>query len=89
MRYLHERFHAYEGARIEVMLSRPGANVMLMTDAQLTRYERGENFEFYGGNYSNQTVAELVAPRTGMWNLVIDLGGAPGTVSATYSVFPP
>lgn len=87
MRFLHERFHATAGSVVEVTLSRRGANVMIMTDANFRHYERGEDFSYYGENFEG-TLATLAIPNAGYWNLVVDLGGAPGTITATFSVIP-
>jgi len=85
MNFLHSRLQLRANALVEVSLSRPGANVMIMSDFNYDRYSRGQPFEYYGDNF-NTTQVRLVAPTTGFWNLVVDLGGAPGTISATYSV---
>jgi hypothetical protein len=69
---------------VEVTLTR-AANVMLMDRANYGHYTSGRDFTYYGGHFT-ETPAVLAAPRAGRWQLVIDLGGAPGTVSAGYRV---
>jgi D-alanyl-D-alanine dipeptidase len=87
MNYLHARFNAERGATVDVTLSRRGANVMLMTDEQYDHYSRGDAFDYYGENF--QTVrARVEIPSSGNWNLVVDMGGAPGSVTASYAVVP-
>jgi hypothetical protein len=88
MRFNHVRLHLARGARVEVTLSRRGANVRLMTDLDFNRYQNGAEYSYYGENVDG-TLYNLFAPEAGWWNLVVDLGGAPGSVNASYSIFPP
>lgn len=78
---------ASAGQAVDVTLSRGGANVMLMTDANYEQYSRGFPFEYHGGNVPG--VHTLIpVPFPGKWNVVVDMGGAPGTVAASYAVVP-
>lgn len=80
------------GSTIEVALSRPAMNVMLLDELNFQHYQRGLPFVFHsGGNVLNAVVAELLVPplATPQWHVIVDTGGAPGPVAATYRVLPP
>ena len=72
------------GNVVEVTLDKQ-ANVRLMDDINFTKYKKGMQHQYYGG-YTTKSPARLTAPRSGHWNLVIDLGGYPGTVNASVRV---
>lgn len=88
MRFLHDRVRLEAGATLVVDLSRAGANVMLLDDRNFELYRRGLQFSYWG-EYAQGTTASIVAPGRGEWNLVVDLGGAPGVVTAQYHVTAP
>lgn len=73
------------GDAIEVILS-GHANVLVMDDGNFLNYQSGRHFVYYGGYYTHSPVV-IVPPSTGHWNVVIDLGGAPGHVNATVRVY--
>jgi hypothetical protein len=86
--FLHAEISLPRGTTdVSVELSRPGANVMLLDDSNFREYERGRQFSYYGG-YFNASHALVQAPRSGRWHLVVDLGGAPGSISANYEIMP-
>jgi Domain of unknown function (DUF1883) len=58
------------------------ANVMLMDDLDFSAYRRGDSFNCYGG-LAERTPIRLVAPSSGHWNVVIDLGGYAGRIRAS------
>ena len=70
---------------IEVTLNGP-SNVMLMDPENYQNYSRGQFFQYYGG-YAETSPAELRAPRPGRWHVVVDLGGRPGHLRASFLVF--
>jgi len=80
MDHLHQEFDAGPSDVIEVTLDH-AANVLLMDETNYRRYQRGDDYRYYGG-YAEQSPARLVPPRDGRWHLVIDLGGYPGSVRA-------
>lgn len=61
------------------------ANVMLLTDANFSRYERGDAYEYYGGG-ARKSPAIIYPPRAGTYWLVIDLGGFTGTLNYSVSI---
>ena len=81
MNYLHYDFHLQSGDAVEVTLDRQ-ANVRLLDDVNYSRYQRGEQHQYYGGLAAKSPVA-LSPPHAGHWHLVIDLGGNAGTVKAS------
>ncbi len=82
MNFTHYEFRANADNRVEVVLRGSAANVMLLDDINFNNYKAGRQFRYYGGHYTMSPVL-IVVPSTGHWNLVIDLGGAPGQVNAS------
>lgn len=85
MNYLHAPFVAVDGNVVEVTLHGTAANVMLLDDNAFANYRAGRAFQYTGG-HSTRSPVTIAVPSAGRWNLVIDLGGRPGTVSATYQL---
>ncbi len=85
--YLHADMRLGSGDVVEVNLSGNAANVMLMDSANFANYRARRQYSYHGGHFTRSPV-HVKAPRTGQWILVIDLGGAPGRVTATYRVLP-
>jgi hypothetical protein len=85
MNYLQAELDAAEGNVVEVTLSGSAANVMLMDRPNFVRYRAGQGYSYFGGHFDHSP-ARVVVPRTGRWHLIVDLGGAPGTVSANYRI---
>lgn len=81
MKFLHYEFQLSAGDVVEVTLDRQ-ANVQLMDDTNFSSYQRGQRFQYYGG-LAKQSPIRLNPPHSGHWNLVIDLGGYPGSVNAS------
>lgn len=71
--FLHYNLNLTSGNVVEVTLDKQ-ANVRLMDDINFTKYKKGMQHQYYGG-YTTKSPARLTAPRSGHWNLVIDLGG--------------
>jgi hypothetical protein len=49
-------------------------NVRLLDDLNFNKFRNGQQHRYYGGFYRMFPV-RLVVPKTGHWNIVIDLGG--------------
>ena len=81
MNYLHYNMQLHSGDAVEVTLDKQ-ANVRLLDDSNFSKYRRGEKHKYYGGLATKKPV-RLLPPRAGHWNLVVDLGGYPGTVKAS------
>jgi len=81
MNFLHYDLQLQSGEVVEVTLDKQ-ANVLLMDDSNFSNYKRGQRFQYYGG-LAKQSPFRIAAPRPGHWNLVVDLGGYPGSVNAS------
>ncbi len=86
MKLLHTVVPAGPQNIVEVFLSRPGANVVLLDDFNWWRYERGQGYQYPAGGFFNATTVRLRPPVFANWHLVVDLGGQPGDITATYRV---
>jgi hypothetical protein len=84
MNYLHYDLNLSPNDIVEVSLDKQ-ANVRLLDDFNFSKYRSGQQHTYYGGLATVNPV-RLSAPHTGHWNLVIDLGGYPGTVRASVRV---
>ncbi len=73
------------GDVVEVTLFGHAANVLVMDDGNFINYQAGRQFKYFGGHYT-QTPVVIAPPYAGHWNVVIDLGGAPGHVNASVRV---
>lgn len=78
MDFVHYDFYAGPEDVVEVSLDRQ-ANVRLLDDWNFASYRREEHYTFYGGR-ALQSPLRLLPPRSGHWNLVIDLGGHGGPI---------
>jgi hypothetical protein len=67
------------GEVIEVTLSGNAANVFLVDSSNFSSYKAGHRYTYFGGNAKKSPV-RLQIPRSGLWYLVIDLGGYGGSV---------
>jgi len=85
MRFLHYQVQAGPHAQIEVNLEGNAANVLLLDNMNFENYRRGIRYNYYGG-HARHSVAILNPPYAGSWHVVVDLGGAPGTVKASVRV---
>ncbi len=81
MNYLHYDLNLLPDESVEVTLDKQ-ANVRLLDDSNYSRYQRGEQHQYYGGLAARSPVC-LAPPHAGRWHLVIDLGGHAGTVNAS------
>jgi len=81
--FLHSESHLDRGDVAVVTLDSQ-ANVMLMDDSNFSAYRSGSLFRYSGG-LAKRSPVRLVAPQSGHWNVVIDLGGYSGTVRAGVS----
>jgi hypothetical protein len=72
MDFLHKREYLNAGDIVVVDCSHQ-CNVTLTTDANFRKYQNGQAFEYYGGAYKRFPV-RIEVPRTGNWNISLDLG---------------
>ena len=81
MKFLHYQVNTGLGDRIRVALIGNAANVLVMDDANFQHFRQGLQHNYYGGYYT-RTPAIIKPPKPGHWNVVVDLGGLPGSVKA-------
>jgi hypothetical protein len=73
------------GAVVEVVLRGVASDVFIVDDANLSRLERGDQYTYYGGHYT-QSPVRLRVPSSGAWTAVVAPIG--GSVQASVRVFP-
>ena len=76
--HLHKRLFLKDGDVVEVD-SDTQANVLLMDDSDYSSYQSGRSYHYYGGFFTHFP-ARLAPPRSGYWNVVLNLGGGRATV---------
>lgn len=59
-------------------------SIMLMDDENLKAFVDGNKFHYYGGYYK-MLPAQISAPSSGHWNVVLHLGGVPTAITFTFS----
>lgn len=85
--FLHKRVHVGPDECVLVQIS-IAANVMLLSDANFAKYRSGRGgYEYYGGHYRS-TPVHIRPPRSGDWNVVIDLGGRAGRIRTSVQIVP-
>ena len=79
MDFLHRRELLNQGDVVLVNCSHQ-CNVILLDDDNFSKYRSGQRFKYFGG-FQKILPAKIIAPKQGYWTVVLDLGGASGTVS--------
>jgi hypothetical protein len=82
--YLHQQLDLSADDVVEVTLDHP-ANVMLLSPSDFDAYRNGREFRYEGG-YARSSPIRIAAPHAGIWHLVVDLGGGPGSVRAGVAI---
>ncbi|MDO9381403.1 MAG: DUF1883 domain-containing protein [Hyphomicrobiaceae bacterium] len=80
--FMHARDKLKAGDMAEVACSHQ-CTIMLMDDENLAQFIDGHKFHYYGGFYK-KLPAQIPAPTTGDWNVVVHTGGSPAPFA--YSV---
>jgi hypothetical protein len=78
--FLHQEFDLQAGDIVEVTLDSP-ANVMLLDPANFSNYKQDLSYRYHGG-HAEESPVRLSPPRSGVWHVVVNLGGYPGRVRA-------
>lgn len=86
-RYVHARRYLLEEHVISVECSRP-CRIFLMSDLNHTRYHLGRDFKALGGSFT-RFPAHIQVPRSGVWNILIDLAGSRGELSYSITYMKP
>jgi hypothetical protein len=84
MNHLYTLVYVGEGNSVRVTLD-AAANVLILTQQDYQRYLSGRSYSYYGGHFTESPA--VVRPPMGQWVVVVDLGGYPGRVAATVSIF--
>lgn len=85
MNFLHYTVTTGPGDVVQVYLTGNAANVLVMDDSNFQSFKSGQAYRYYGGYYA-RSPAIINPPSPGRWNVVINLGGRPGTVNAVVQV---
>ena len=81
MNFLHYQFNLAPSDAVEITLDKQ-ANVRLLDDSNFSLFRNGQTHRYIGG-LAKESPVILSAPRSGHWNVVVDLGGYSGTVQAS------
>jgi Domain of unknown function (DUF1883) len=85
MNFLHYKVVTRPRDRIRVYLKGNAANVLVMDDLNFANYRQGLQYDYYGGYYAVSPV--IITPGLyGNLNVVVSLGGLPGSVNAVVQV---
>jgi len=76
--HLYNRLFLKDGDVVEVD-SDTQANVTLMDDSDYASYKAGRSYHYYGGHFTHFP-ARIAPPRSGYWNVVLDLVGGKANV---------
>ena len=82
--HLHKRLFLRDGDVVEVDCDRQ-ANVLLVDDSEYSNYKNNRSYRYVGG-FFKQFPARIAPPRSGYWNVVLNLGKSQGTVSHSMRV---
>lgn len=81
--YLHIREYLQAGD-VAVLDCDTQCNFMLIDDINFSAYKRNARFTYYGGHFE-RFPAQISAPSTGYWNVVLDLGGGKANIRYAFS----
>ena len=84
MSFLHKREYL-DGGDVVIVNCSHQCNVMLTDDDNFQRYKGGQQFQYHGGFYK-RLPARIGVPRTGYWNITLDLGGGSANIRHSISV---
>lgn len=78
MQFIHAQEYLHQGNIVRVTLDKQ-ANVRIFDDSNFSNFRNGRSANYYGGRALRSPV-DIAVPYTGNWHVVIDLGGARGTI---------
>lgn len=88
MKFTHYKLGRLEkGDVVEVNLRGSAANVRLMDNSNLRKYQNGHKHTFWGGLVKRSPM-HIGIPRSGTWNVTVDLQGLRGTCRSGIRVIP-
>jgi hypothetical protein len=83
--FVHYDFGPLSGGEVATVRMLERANVLLMDQSNFLRYQRQEQFSYYGGQALTSPV-RLKVPSPGHWHVVHDLGGANGAIHSNLTL---
>ena len=88
MKFTHYKLgHVASGTVVEVTLQGSAANVRLMDQSNFNSFKSGRRHRFQGG-LARSSPVRLEVPRSGTWNVTVDMQGLRGTVRSSIRVIP-
>ena len=84
MEFIHKREYLERGDLVVLEID-TSCRFMIMEDASLNAMKRGSRYQYIGGHVSEAT-NEIIVPRSGYWNIVIDTGGDTRNIRYTVNV---
>ncbi len=88
MNFIHHQLgHCQRGQIVEITLSGNAANVRLMDNSAFQAYKNGRRHQYIGG-LARQSPVRLQIPRTGTWNVAVDMMGLAGNVRSSARLLP-
>lgn len=88
MNFTHYKLgHCQRGQVVEITLSGSAANVRLMDNSALQAYRNGRRHQYFGG-LARQSPVRLQIPRTGTWNVTVDMMGLRGSTRSSIRMLP-
>lgn len=85
MNFVHYDLGPLSGGQVATVAVRERANVLLLDDSNFARYQRQQQFSYHGGQALASPV-RLRVPSPGHWHVVLDLGGASGTIHSNLTL---
>jgi len=82
MQFVHSREYLHQGDVVVIDCSHQ-SNVLLTDDSNFNKYRRRQKYSYFGGR-ATHFPTKITAPRTGYWNVTIDLGG--GSANIRHSI---
>ncbi|NWQ44688.1 DUF1883 domain-containing protein [Bacillus sp. EB106-08-02-XG196] len=78
MQFIHAEEYLNQGDTVRVALDKQ-ANVRIFDGINFSNFRNGRQAKYYGGRALKSPI-DIIVPYTGTWHVVIDLGGARGTI---------
>lgn len=84
MNYLHSQGFLNKGDVVKVELDKE-ANIILLDSINYNNYVNSRQFTYYGG-FAAVFPYQITVPYSGVWHIVMDLGGIEGAIKPKISV---
>ena len=84
MNFSYKQLNLDAGDLVEVTLDQQ-ANVLLLDSSNFSSFRAGSSYQYLGG-LAEKSPFRMMAPTSGTWYVVINLGGYAGSVNFTINV---